>query len=783
MQNKTELVGVSVRERLAQSLKGNQKWLAALFSAAGGYVMASSGIFGGISPFGVAFCASLQGANAIAASLGAIMGYTFSAAMLTNMKYIAAVLLVAGIKWVFGGNFSGELGKKFIFRHNAATAMLITFLSLLVASGAILLTAEPVLYDLLLAFTEILLACGAAYFFTRSLFCLYTGASGASRADLSCVAVSFAIVVMGFSAVTISRLSVGRMLCVLVILFCAHYGGEAGGSIAGVTSGIAMALSGGDPLYVVAAYAFGGLIAGVFGNMGRIAAAASFVIVNAVVAFISQASVDLYAVLLEVFVSSVIFMAVPQSWVNKLRPSALMVQRRDDGSAQSILRDRLSDISASLSEIGSATRKVSEGLLKLEEKDPFDITAKVSDRVCQHCGSKSVCWQLHYNDTMAAMSEVVIMLKKSGGIGKAHAPLYLARSCCKLADLLAEFNVQFQGFTSRQGTARKISQVRSVVTDQFEGMALMLQEISGEFCAIKALDEQKAKRVKDYFEKEGFHINRVQAFTDESERMTVEFTMPNFQIERMHKTKAALDLCGMLEAEFDLPQITTREQYATIVFTERAVFTIELGTYQIASGGNRLCGDAYDYIRSKAGCAHFILSDGMGCGGNAAVDSSMASGLITRLLSVGVGHEAALKMVNSALIIKSGEESLATIDISTVDLLTGRADFYKAGAAPTYLIKNGKAGFVESTSLPAGILRGVTFEHSGITLCENDVIVMVSDGVTVTGVDWVKSELESMRAADMQRLAEKLATTAKIRRTDNREDDITVLAVALRRSG
>jgi stage II sporulation protein E len=61
------------------------------------------------------------------------------------------------------------------------------------------------------------------------------------------------------------------------------------------------------------------------------------------------------------------------------------------------------------------------------------------------------------------------------------------------------------------------------------------------------------------------------------------------------------------------------------------------------------------------------------------------------------------------------------------------------------------------------------------------MVVMVSDGVTGTGVDWIKSELAALSGDDVQQLCEKLAVTAKMRCTDGREDDITVLAVALRR--
>ena len=41
-----------------------------------------------------------------------------------------------------------------------------------------------------------------------------------------------------------------------------------------------------------------------------------------------------------------------------------------------------------------------------------------------------------------------------------------------------------------------------------------------------------------------------------------------------------------------------------------------------------------------------------------------------------------------------------------VDLYTGKTEFLKAGAAPSFVLRSGTVGKVESMSMPAGILRG-----------------------------------------------------------------------------
>lgn len=771
LQNKTE---AAAGYKLKQTLSDNVKWLKSLGYLGIGVIMSSSSLYDSISPFGVALCAALSGTSSIAAALGAVIGYTFSSAAAVNMKYIAAVMLVSAAKLVFGGRQPVFPGIKATAKNSAAISVATVFFAMLVSSAAVILSAGYTLYDLLLTLSEITIACGSAYFFTRSASFLETRESGASKSDISCLVICVAIIFTGFAGFTIYGLSLGHIFSVAAILLAARYGGEGAGSIAGVAAGAAMCLSGADISYVMAAYAIGGLIAGMFSPMGRIASAVSFITVNAVVSFLTQDTSALYISLGEVFAASVIFVAFPSRVLSAFRP--IRRPTGDGSGARAILCERLRAASAALSDVGSTTHRVGEELGKIETASQNDVSLRTVDRVCRRCSMKNTCWQFSYNDTREALNAAVETLKRDGSINRSRLPRYLAANCIRTDDIITELNAQFQSYISREGVSKRVAQVRSVLTNQFEGMSMIMSEFSEQIAGLKNFDEKKARRLRDYLERNGIDARGAAVYKNENGRLTASFTIPNYQIAKLNRTKTALDLSGLLEAELDLPQITAREKQAAVVFSEKPGFTVEFGAYQIAGGGGKLCGDAYDYIKSKDGKAHFILSDGMGSGGSAAVDSSMASSLISQLISAGVSHEAALKIVNSALMIKSGEESLATLDVASVDLYTGKADFYKAGAAPTYLIKNGKAGYVESSSLPAGILRGISFEHNATSLREGDVLVMLSDGVTATGNDWVKTELEYLKSGDMQRMCERLAITAKNRRNDSHEDDITVLA-------
>jgi stage II sporulation protein E len=195
-----------------------------------------------------------------------------------------------------------------------------------------------------------------------------------------------------------------------------------------------------------------------------------------------------------------------------------------------------------------------------------------------------------------------------------------------------------------------------------------------------------------------------------------------------------------------------------------------------------MCGDAYEFFNDGKGRAFMIISDGMGNGGRAAVDGAMASGLMARLIKAGFGFDCSLRIVNSAMLFKSTDESLATVDISCIDLFTGKAQLLKAGAAPTLVRRSGRTGRATCRSLPAGILREVGFDRAAVSLNKGDIIVMISDGAAHDGTDWICAELEAWHNGTAQQLSDHLAAAARRRRNDGHEDDITVMSALIQKA-
>ena len=175
----------------------------------------------------------------------------------------------------------------------------------------------------------------------------------------------------------------------------------------------------------------------------------------------------------------------------------------------------------------------------------------------------------------------------------------------------------------------------------------------------------------------------------------------------------------------------------------------------------------------------FIISDGMGKGGRAALDGAMGAGLLSKLLSAGFGFDSSLKVVNSALLVKSSEESLATLDCACVDLFTGNCEFFKAGAPRSYIVKKSSLTKCELSSMPAGILRGIEFAKRTTVLNVGDEIIMMSDGITDVGEDLLDEFLKYDDSDSPNDRAKEILDFAVAHSDSRHRDDMSVIVARL----
>ena len=203
-----------------------------------------------------------------------------------------------------------------------------------------------------------------------------------------------------------------------------------------------------------------------------------------------------------------------------------------------------------------------------------------------------------------------------------------------------------------------------------------------------------------------------------------------------------------------------------------------VGIAALQKEGESVSGDKSTFFKTEQGVLCVLLSDGMGSGESAAKESMDTVHILEGLLRAGVDPATAMEMLNSLMLLKNGEEwGYATVDLMCVDLFTGTVDFYKYGAAPSYLRTGRSVRRVKGISLAAGILMGEGEMPDVIhmSLPEGGWALIASDGVISPDSDgWIRQKLLDYAGADPRELAGEILREAE---RFGCGDDMTVLCV------
>lgn len=743
-----------------------------LASAGVGFVLSFVSVYGNYTPFGIALAAAVPTPYLFTAALGSGLGYLASQTGMVSIRYLSAVIIVIIVRQSLM-----KLRKLTLWTGYASAVAFCCCLT----TGLIFGFSRGMTSVIALIYvTEAILAAGSAFFLrdASTIALRKTSLYSLDRQQLCSVVISVTLLTVALSGIEILSISPVRTAVAYLVLVFACYGGLSAGSIAGVLSGVAVSLSGGQ-INVMAGYAFGGLLAAVFSPVGRLGSAAAFAAANGIVLLMEGGSPQSIASFLEVAMATVLFVAMPSSLSHQIEG---MVEDYRTGAkssaAKNTLVSRLKFASKALTEVAGSVETVSAKLDAMQGQDMRQVYRNVQQRVCTKCGLMQDCWETSKDEVCETFSMMGSVLREKEKITPSDLPTPFVERCIMLEPCLREINEGYTQLLLKECTERRVTQVRSVVADQFEGIGALLLELAQEFEEREQQDATLAKRLEPVLT--SFHIQpeEIVCRTDNLNRMTIQITTRELpeSLSLNALTKAVNTGCSK---KFDKPTIVTIGDESRILFYQKAAYTLQTEVSQLSSGGDPFCGDAYEIFSDGKGRMIMVLSDGMGTGGRAAVDGAMAASLLSKLVGAGFGFDSALKVVNSALLVKSGDESLATLDIACIDLFSGEVEFLKAGAPTSFVCRSGRCARIEQSTLPAGILREVEFGRSVTSLSQDDMVVLVSDGAAAAGTDWIIGMLEDWRGENLKQLADRIAKEAQKRSPVGHDDDITVMVSKL----
>ena len=738
-----------------------------------GVFVSSGAVFGQYAPFGASLVASVPFKNLLSSLLGVCVGYlAFSDG--SGFRYVATIIAIGAIRWTLSD--IKKINKAKLFPP------IIAFVPML-ATGLVLASVVNFAIDIVsMTVIEALLSAVGAYFFTRCIALSYSTKtlSSFNQQEVACLAMTGCILLLSLSNIAVSGISLGRIIAVIVILFCSQYGAVAGGCISGVTTGVLFSMTSNNTIFLAGSYAFGGLMAGLFSSAGKLGVIFSFLTCSVIMSFQSMNTATIIATLYEVVIASLIFFFIPKSLGNQVTDifAPPIDKMKSEGLRKNIIM-RLDFASKALEDVSSCVDNVAEKMKDVFSNDITEVYNNSARETCSSCGLRVYCLQKHRHTSQKDLGKLTEILQKKGEITEEEFATAFTKKCCKVSEMTSSINKNYNLYVAGISAEMRVGEIRSVVAGQFSGLGNILGEMASEFEHFEKFDTVVAQRISSTLKMLGIVPIDVSCRIDKLNRMTVEIESFEVKQDKIKNNIFIKEISKASGRRLDTPVLSVASNRSRITMTERPLFDTQIGSAQHISGEGKLCGDSYNYFNDGMGRMVAIISDGMGTGGRAAVDGSMAENIMTKLIKAGLGYDCALRVVNSALMVKSGDESLATLDIASIDLFTGKIELLKAGAPLSIIRKKGQTYRSNSASLPAGILADVKFSHDSVSLGINDWLILVSDGAIATGDMWLEKLIEEKEKLTAPEMAKEILKEAKQRRTDGRDDDITAIAIKM----
>lgn len=736
-----------------------------------GILLGQGTVFDELCPFGFAFVIASPGLYSFFAFLGTSVGLIFSQTGLYLFRYIvcAAALWIIRSRILYPRSRLGEIW---------FLPVITCFLVCTLTGVAVVLPTRGGFEEIILFIAEGIIAAFSVFFYRRCITVIMKiREKPFEKKEMPCFCIAFATIVAALGRIEFSGFYPALFVAFFAVLVMAHLMSESGGGICASAS--AAALSGAiTESYNILPLVFSGVVSGAFSPLGKLGSAISFLLTFSATTLFAGEINSLQSII-TAFSSAVIFLLVPEKIYKKartfLRESAASAKENTYRKDVSL---RLSETADTVENICSGMNKISEDLKKIDSSYDKNIFCRVKQEVCSDCESRVKCWENSFQYTMRGFEEISKNYRECKNFYDTPFGKLFLEKCRKNVALQESLLKNLRRYDEKLSEEIRLDEKRKLMSEQMGCMSDILRDFSRKFSKSPLVDNELSAEIKNIFNAFNVRCTKVLCILDTDGNMTVEANCKNIdrEIDR-RKLKEAIERTAL--RKFSEPEIDFTETGTKITFRQKPWLRMKVGKIQLSSEDSPVCGDCLRDFSDDFGNRTIILSDGMGTGGRAAVDAAMAAEYFGGLVEKNISFDNALKIINSILGLKSTNESLATIDAAHFNLFSGRVDFYKAGAAVSFVRRNGSCSVVESASLPAGILSSVSFAREKIMLSKGDIVVMVSDGVTSGKTDWICEEIEKFSSSNPDILAQKIAGKVCDKTQGEKRDDITVVVAIM----
>ena len=640
--------------------------------------------------------------------------------------------------------------------------------------------------DLFTCLSNIVVAAILYFVFVSGIYVLTNISKGYvfSKEESIAMVIVVAIALSIFKNITIMQLSIFNILVLILVLIFGWKNGWVAGAATGLVLGLMLTFMSDINMTYVVTLAFSGFISGILSKVGKIGVVIGFIAGNLYIAYYANGFSELTMRVSELVIASVSLLFMPKVFETKLdrifnKNKSLENPYQNMLDSSTSVKEKIGAMSDVFDSIASVVVDVSdEDKLETREVIKKYIENTVNEK-CLGCDRRKNCLNdeklnlvVDYISNKLENNETIDekMLDFNCELSKEFVrDIYEIYNSVKLMRILKE---------QERNNANKLS-------DQYKEVSKILSNISKNIKSDLIKIDKKQEKLREELKFYGYLVYEDEYKEDDT---GIEYTFVTNILNNIDKQKKEIIsiLSNILEKPMVIKLIlnSSKKEKSKIKVVSTPEFNVQNSVISIAKNGEEVSGDSY-LIEELQDLKHIsVISDGEGNGRNASKSSKNVIDMLERLLSGGFDECGAIEIINSILKLKSDSQNSSTLDNMIIDLKTGYSQYIKLGAAPTYIIHEGKIVTINNMNIPVGVSDNPDYLPISRKLIDKDIVVQISDGVLHEGLDISNNYFtEYLKTIDVNKTAKQI--TDEIYRNVLREnknilnDDVTIIVTKI----
>lgn len=604
-----------------------------------------------------------------------------------------------------------------------------------------------------------------------------------SNEQVISLAVILGTVIYGIPDFDSFGFSISLTAALFAVLIIGYKYGAGYGAIAGAACGIILAFRSGE-INQVGYMCMIGIIAGTFREMGRFITFFFYSIGVVVLGELYKSSALNLSGFGALISCAVLFFLLPKTLVARgMSDKGNKEEIFTNQTMQSMAKVKLKEFSDSFQNLSTTFKAISGTRETIDKEEKNDMFDELSEKLCKDCSNCNLCWNSNFYDTYQGAHQIMEVVEKNGTITLCDIPEGFKNRCICLESFLFETKRILEVAKINLSWNNRMAESRAAIAEQLSEVANIIEDFSNDLYKTSENTEAMQSKIMYTLKNNHIYVKKIAIYEKRSEKQEVHITAKMSRGRCITaKEVAGLigDAMGKRMRASDRCKNVIAKEYDTFFFVEDADFKAMTGIAKMTKDGGRVSGDNYSFVYPDAATLVMTLSDGMGSGEKACEESESVVELLEQFMEAGFRKESAIKLINSILVLKSGEQSFSTIDLSVINLYGGFCDFIKIGASSTFLKRHNEVETITSTTLPAGIINQMDYEVITRKIYDGDFVIMATDGVIdcIPGEDkegYMNEFIRNLKMNNAQEIANAVLNHALEHNKWVPKDDMTVL--------